>query len=349
MEVDRDGASLCSDRRDGLGRSDRGRGPGHPPPSVREWSAGADARHAVWRVAEACGGPGGAVRRPQRRSDLHHGTRAPCEGRRGYPPRAGRTPWGPRRAGGCLDQRGPRTTAVPASAGERSRWPAHGRPAGHGAQRTPGAVNPARAPDHRRSVGDIVGLLVRYGYLVVFVAILLENLGLPLPGIALLLVGGGLAGAGKLRPGLIVVLAVAGALLGDLVWYALGRWRGRPVLGFLCRLSLNPDTCVGNTERFFLRWGMPTLLIAKFVPGVNTVAPPLMGTLGGRFLPFLAYDTGGAVIFAVVSVGVGYLLGLEIVDRAQAAASQKGAWLGWALGVFGLLYLLWRFALRDRK
>ena len=207
-------------------------------------------------------------------------------------------------------------------------------------------MNPGKAPDHQRRVGDIVGLLVRYGYIVVFVVILLENLGLPLPGIALLLVGGGLAGAGKLRPNLIVGLAVAGALLGDLVWYALGRWRGRPVLGLLCRLSLNPDTCVGNTERFFLRWGMPTLLVAKFVPGMNTIAPPLMGTLGGRFLPFLAYDTGGALIFAVVSVGVGYLLGLEIVDRAQAAASQMGAWLGWALGVFGLLYLLWRFALR---
>src|SRR5436309_12052191 len=192
----------------------------------------------------------------------------------------------------------------------------------------------------------VLALLVPYGNVVVFGVMLLENLGLPVPGIAVLVLAGALAGAGKLRLGLIVVLAVAGALLGDLVWYALGRWRGRPVLGVLSRLSLSPDTRVGNTERFFLRWGMPTLLIAKFVPGMNTIAPPLMGTLGGRFLPFLAYDTGGAVIFAVVSVGLGYLLGLEIVDRAQAAASQMGAWLGWTLGVFGLLYLLWRFALR---
>ena len=190
-------------------------------------------------------------------------------------------------------------------------------------------MNPGKAPDHRRSVGDIVGLLVRYGYLVVFVVILLENLGLPLPGIALLLVGGGLAGAGKLRLGLIVVLAVAGALLGDLVWYALGRWRGRPVLGLLCRLSLNPDTCVGNTERFFLRWGMPTLLIAKFVPGMNTIAPPLMGTLGGRFLPFLAYDTGGAVIFAVVSVG------WAICWASRSSTARKPPRLRWAPGSAG--------------
>lgn len=187
---------------------------------------------------------------------------------------------------------------------------------------------------------------MRHGYVVVFAVLLLENLGLPLPGIVLLLVGGALAGAGKLSPSMIVALAVSGALLGDLVWYSLGRWRGRPVLGLLCRLSLNPDTCVGNTERFFLRYGMPSLLVAKFVPGMNTIAPPLMGTLGARFLPFLAYDAGGALIFAVVSVGVGYLLGFEVVGRAEAAASQMGAWLGWALGLLGSLYLLWRFALR---
>lgn len=195
-------------------------------------------------------------------------------------------------------------------------------------------------------MSDFIGLLVHYGYVLVFAVILLENLGLPLPGIALLLVGGGLAGAGKLSLGLLIVLAVVAALIGDLVWYGLGRWRGRPVLNLLCRLSLNPDTCVGHTERFFLRYGMATLLFAKFVPGVNTVAPPLMGSLGARFPFFFAYDTGGALVFAVVTVGLGYLLGFEIVDRAQAAASQMGTWLGWGLGVFGLLYLLWRLALR---
>ena len=219
-----------------------------------------------------------------------------------------------------------------------------------GERAVPGAVNPAVNPDayldRRTDVGDFVGLLIQYGYVAVFAVLLLENLGLPLPGIALLLVAGGLAGAGKLSAGVIVGLAVLGALLGDLVWYLLGRWRGRPVLGFLCRLSLNPDTCVGNTERFFLRYGMPTLLVAKFVPGVNTVAPPLMGTLGARLIPFLAYDTGGALVFALVSVGVGYLLGAQIVDRAQTAATQMGAWLGWALAGFGLLYLVWRLALR---
>src|SRR5574341_1070168 len=113
-------------------------------------------------------------------------------------------------------------------------------------------------------MSDVLGLLLQYGYLVVFGVILLENLGLPLPGIVVLIVAGAFAAAGRLSLGLVVALGVLAALLGDLAWYALGRWRGRPVLSFLCRLSLNPDTCVGTTERFFLRYGMPTLVLAKF-------------------------------------------------------------------------------------
>ncbi len=197
-------------------------------------------------------------------------------------------------------------------------------------------------------MSDFLALLMQYGYAVVFGVILLENLGLPLPGLVILIVAGALVGAGKLGLPLVIVAGVAGALIGDLVWYALGRWRGRPVLGFLCRLSLNPDTCVGNTERFFLRHGMPTLLIAKFLPGLNTVAPPLMGTLRARFAPFLAYDLGGALIFSVVSVGAGYFLGWEMVDRAHAAASQMGTFLGWGFAGFAVGYVGWRFWLRWR-
>lgn len=197
-------------------------------------------------------------------------------------------------------------------------------------------------------MNDIFALLLSHGYVVVFGVILLENLGLPLPGLVLLIVAGALVGAGKLGFPLVVLGAIAGALIGDVVWYVLGRWRGRPVLGFLCRLSLNPDTCVGKTERFFLRHGMPTLLVAKFLPGLNTVVPPLMGTLRAKFPLFLAYDTGGALIFALVSAGIGYLLGAEMVDRAHAAVAQMGTLLGWGVVGFGVAYVGWRLALRLR-
>ena len=195
-------------------------------------------------------------------------------------------------------------------------------------------------------MSEFVTLLLRYGYQVVFGVILLENLGLPLPGLVVLVIAGALVGAGKLGLPLVLVGGIAGALMGDFVWYALGRWRGRPVLGVLCRLSLNPDTCVGNTERFFLRHGMPTLLVAKFLPGLNTIAPPLMGTLRASFPRFLAYDAGGALIFTVVAVGVGYFLGWEMVDRAQTAVSQLGVWVGWGIVGFAVAYVGWRLALR---
>ncbi len=197
-------------------------------------------------------------------------------------------------------------------------------------------------------MSDVLSLLLRYGYIVVFGVILLENLGLPLPGLLVLVIAGALVGAGKFGLSFIILGGIAGALIGDLVWYALGRWRGRPVLGFLCRLSLNPDTCVGKTERFFIRHGMPTLLVAKFLPGLNTVTPPLLGTLRAPFPLFLAYDTGGALIFTVVSVGVGYFLGWEIVARAQAAVSEMGTFLGWGFVGFGFMYVAWRLALRFR-
>jgi membrane protein DedA with SNARE-associated domain len=195
---------------------------------------------------------------------------------------------------------------------------------------------------------EVVPLLARYGYAVVFGVILLENLGLPLPGIAVLIVAGALAGAGQLWLPLIGLLAVTGALLGDLVWYVLGRWRGRPVLGLLCRLSLNPDTCIGTTERFFLRHGMRTLLVAKFIPGVNTIVPPLMGTLRAGLARFLAYDAGGALLFTVTAVGLGYVLGREVVDVATARVTQLAGVLGWGATAFVLGYVGWRLALRWR-
>lgn len=197
-------------------------------------------------------------------------------------------------------------------------------------------------------MSDVLGLLLQHGYLVVFGVILLENLGLPVPGSIVLIVGGAFVAAGRLSLVLVVVLAVLAALLGDLAWYAGGRWRGRPILNFLCQLSLNPDTCVGTTERFFLRFGMPTLFFAKFLPGVNTVTPPLLGILRTPLVPFLAYDLAGALLFTVVAVGLGYAVGVEVVRRVQAAASQMEAWLGWGALTIGLVYLGCRIGLRVK-
>lgn len=195
-------------------------------------------------------------------------------------------------------------------------------------------------------MGDVLGLLLRHGYLVVFGVILLETLGLPIAGGLVLVIGGSLIAAGRFSLWPVVFLAVLAALLGDLSWYAVGRWRGRQVLTVLCRLSLNPDTCVGTTERFFLRYGMPTLLFAKFLPGVNTIAPPLLGILRLQFRRFLVYDLVGALLYTTVTVGLGYLVGVEVLRQAQLAASRMGAWVGWAALAIGLIYLGCRISVR---
>jgi membrane protein DedA with SNARE-associated domain len=194
----------------------------------------------------------------------------------------------------------------------------------------------------------VLALLPRYGYLVVFGIVLLENLGLPLPGVVVLVGAGGLAGLGQLRLAAVGLLAVAAALLGDLVWYGLGRWRGRPVLGLLCRLSLNPDACMDATEQFLLRHGMPTLLVAKFLPGVNTIVPPLLGTLRARLGAFVVWDLGGAALYTVTATGAGYLLGWKFADAVTAGMVQVGRVLGSAVTALVIGWVAWRLVVRLR-
>src|SRR5512135_18938 len=116
-----------------------------------------------------------------------------------------------------------------------------------------------------------------YGYPLVFLAVLGENLGLPIPSFAVLLAAASLSAEMRFTLRGLILVSVFAALLGDAVWYLLGRFRGRPILRILCSLSLNPDSCVSRTENLFERHGLKSLLIAKFLPGLNTVAPPLAG------------------------------------------------------------------------
>src|SRR5512140_1145052 len=108
--------------------------------------------------------------------------------------------------------------------------------------------------------------LVHYGYALLFVWLLLEQGALPLPSIPLLLACGALARSGQLNPALVVASGLAGCLLADNLWFQLGRARGQRILSFLCRISLEPDSCVRQTENAFQKYGVRSLLISKFVP-----------------------------------------------------------------------------------
>ena len=163
---------------------------------------------------------------------------------------------------------------------------------------------------------DAFQFLADHGASVLFWVILVEQIGLPIPAIPFLVAAGALVGAGKMSVATALLVPVAAALLPDLAWYYLGRIKGGRVLGFLCRLSLEPDSCIRDTQNKFHRNGPRALLLAKFIPGLSTVAPPLAGIVGMSAATFVLFDIGGTLIWAVASVGVGALLSDQLEQLA---------------------------------
>jgi membrane protein DedA with SNARE-associated domain len=168
----------------------------------------------------------------------------------------------------------------------------------------------------------MVQVLRHCGYTVIFLVVLAESLGLPVPSFPFILIGAALAAELHFHLAAVVALSVLSALSGDSVWYLLGKLRGRSILRKLCSLSLSPDSCVGRTEDFFGRNGLKTLLFAKFIPGLATVASPLAGMLNTSYPRFVLFDLGGICLWVTSAV----LLGLGF--RAQVE---------WLLGWLGAL------------
>lgn len=194
---------------------------------------------------------------------------------------------------------------------------------------------------------DLADFLDRYGQLVLFAAVFVQQIGVPIPAIPVLLGAGALAGTGRMSAPLAVALAVAASLPGDLLWYYLGLRRGRKVLATLCRISLEPDSCVRKTERFFVKNGPASLLVARFLPGLSTVATPLAGVFRVALPRFLAYDLAGSVLYAGVFIGLGYALG-DRLEQIAGGVRQFGA-LVTGLMVAGIVgYLAYRFVERRR-
>ena len=173
-------------------------------------------------------------------------------------------------------------------------------------------------------------LLDKYGYSLVFVVSLLEQLGLPLPVAPILLLAGAVAASGNLSFGLLLFFGVLAELIGDIVWYYLGRKKGRGVLKTLCHLSLSPETCVKRTEETFLKYGMNALLFAKFVPGLNTIAPPMAGLVRSKFFAFLSRDLIGAMLYTLAFLVPGYFFEKSIF-QVTTIFDQFGKTFFWGL------------------
>ena len=181
----------------------------------------------------------------------------------------------------------------------------------------------------------------------VFLNVLAQQLGLPVPVVPTLLVAGAVAASGKMSGSAIYALAVAACLIADSTWYTAGRRYGGRVMSLLCRVSLSPDSCVSRTQGAFERWGPKALLVAKFVPGLALIAPPLAGATRMEFGRFLIFSVLGATLWVGSALAAGALLRTWI-ERILPQAAQVGG--GAALVLLALLaaYVGYRWWERRR-
>src|SRR5215467_4017827 len=161
---------------------------------------------------------------------------------------------------------------------------------------------------------DLLPLISRHGYALLALVCFAEAVGLPLPAALAILTAGAVAAYGKLHLYAVLGTAFVAFLSGDVILYFLGRVSGWALLGFLCRLSANPETCILRSAEYFYRRGKMTLLFAKFIPGINTMSPPLAGSMKMRIPQFLLFDTVGVAFY----VGAYGLAGYIFSDALRA-------------------------------
>jgi membrane protein DedA with SNARE-associated domain len=178
-------------------------------------------------------------------------------------------------------------------------------------------------------------ILLVYGYLLIFAWVLVEQLGLPLPSVPVLLAAGALSAQRQISFPLALGVGVAAALTADSVWFFIGRRQGHRVLRLLCKLSLEPTTCVRRTQDSFGRRGGTMLMFAKFVPGLSTLAPPVAGQNGMGFGAFLLYDGIGAVSWVGVAMACGRFFG-DLLKRNPSVLDWVGRFSG-ALLILGVI------------
>jgi membrane protein DedA with SNARE-associated domain/rhodanese-related sulfurtransferase len=195
---------------------------------------------------------------------------------------------------------------------------------------------------------NTIEFLERHGLPLLFGAVFVDQMGLPVPAIPWLLAVGALSATGVYNPFVAIGLVVLACFLAEAFWYGMGRLRGNKVLGFLCRISLEPDSCVRQTQNMFTRYGMRSFIIAKFLPGfLGTVAPALAGASRMNFRRFIIYDTIGSLLYATGFIFLGYCFTNQIQQITDALASIGGKALV-LLGVLFGIYLGAKYWQRHR-
>lgn len=194
---------------------------------------------------------------------------------------------------------------------------------------------------------EVFKILIDYGYAVLFLWFFVKQFGAPLPGTPVQLAAGALVGLGELNFFWVLLITLAASTFGDTFMYALGRARGVRVLKFFCRIALEPDYCVRQTQNAFASRGASLLLYAKFVPGLSAVAQPLAGVEGISLRKFLIFNSLGTVLQAFVITALGYVFSNQL-ELVAARMAEAGTWFV-ALAAFALgAYLMWKYMQRRR-
>jgi membrane protein DedA with SNARE-associated domain/rhodanese-related sulfurtransferase len=196
-------------------------------------------------------------------------------------------------------------------------------------------------------VRALIEFVVRHGYVVLIAWVFVEQAGLPIPSMPILLAAGALAGDGRMSLPAALICAVLAAMAADAIWFQLGRLKGVQVLRALCKISLEPDSCVRRTEDIFARRGARTLLFAKFVPGLNAVATPLAGVIDMRPWRFLLFDALGSLLWAGSFLTLGYAFSDQI-EAVAAHAARTGSLAVAIVGGAIVSYVAYKLMARRR-
>ena len=192
--------------------------------------------------------------------------------------------------------------------------------------------------------------LAAHGYAILFTAVFLEAVGFPVPAALALLIAGGASATGSLQGAYVVLGALAAMLAGDTLMFLVGRYTGWWLLGILCRISLNPESCILRSADSFYRRGRKLLVIAKFIPGINTMAPPLAGCMNMRLVQFIRLDLAGAALYILSYFAVGYAFSgaLKAITKGYRTFGRIVGWVVIALVAGYVALQLWRW-IKERR
>jgi membrane protein DedA with SNARE-associated domain/rhodanese-related sulfurtransferase len=196
-------------------------------------------------------------------------------------------------------------------------------------------------------MNEILEFAVRHGAALLFAVVFVEQMGIPLPAAPWLLAAGALSAMGRMNWAVALGAATLGSVLADLIWFYLGRYGGHRVLNLLCRISLEPDSCVRRTQDVFTRYGMRGVIVAKFIPGLSTLAPPLAGISGVGAPRFFFFDGLGSLLYAGCFILLGVLFNRQLEQVIAALASLGSGALGLVLGL-AALYTGYKYFQRRR-